>query len=348
MNKKKVGVGLSGGVDSGTTALILKERGYEVVGMTMKLFDHHDAEISVAREVADRLGIEHIVLDYSESFESTVVEYTVKSYELGLTPNPCVFCNRHFKYGKLLDYCMENGIDYFATGHYARISYDEDRGIYRIFKAKDSRKDQSYNLFQLSQEQLKHLIFPLGDFSSKAEVREKSSGALSELSSKKDSTGICFLNKISLYSFLKKRNSSSTVPGAFVDRAGNFLGRHVGISSYTLGQKKNLPKPNGESFVVCGIDSSENKVILGSEADLLKTEISLADVNLLDPLMSFPATVEVKLSQWSVVYSGELSSVGGEFKLSFKSPVRAPAPGQSVVFYSGNELLGGGTIYSAV
>lgn len=348
MNKKKIGVGLSGGVDSGTTALILKERGYQVVGITMKLFDHHDAEISVAKEVADRLGIEHIVLDYSESFESTVIDYTVSSYEKGLTPNPCVFCNRHFKYGKLLDYCMENGIDYFATGHYARISYDEDRGIYRVFKAKDSRKDQSYNLFQLSQEQLKHLVFPLGDFSSKSEVREKSSGTLSELSSKKDSAGICFLNKISLYSFLKKRKSSSTVPGAFVDRAGNFLGRHVGISSYTLGQKKNLPKSNGVSLVVCGIDSAENKVILGSEEDLLKTEINLADINLLYPNIDFPAIVDVKLSQWSTVYEGELSKKDTEFKLSFESPVRAPAPGQSVVFYSGDELLGGGTIYSAV
>lgn len=348
MNKKKVGVGLSGGVDSGTTALILKERGYEVVGITMKLFDHHDAEISVAKEVADRLGIEHIVLDYSESFESTVIEYTKKSYELGLTPNPCVFCNRHFKYGKLLDYCIENGIDRFATGHYARILYDEDRGIYRVFKAKDSRKDQSYNLFQLSQEQLKHLIFPLGDFSSKSEVREKSAGTLSELSSKKDSTGICFLDKISLFSFLKKRSSSSTVPGAFVDKAGNFLGRHVGISSYTLGQKKNIPRSNGESLVVCGIDSEENKVILGSEEDLLKTEINLADINLLDPNIDLPVTVDVKLSQWSTVYEGELSKKGSEFKLSFESPVRAPAPGQSVVLYSGEELLGGGTIYSAV
>lgn len=347
MSKNRVGVGLSGGVDSGTTALLLKERGFEVIGVTMKLFNHHEDEIESAKKVAKQLGIDHIVLDFQDKFESTVIDYLKSSYEEGVTPNPCVFCNRHFKYGLLLDYCIANGMDYFATGHYARIEYDSNLELYRLFRSLDHRKDQSYNLFQLTQSQLAHLLFPLGEFESKSEVRIKSSEISSELSEKKDSTGICFLDKTSLYSFLKKRNSSATVPGPFVDTQGNFLGRHKGICLYTLGQKKNLPKSTGKPFVVCGIDSAQNRVVLGYECDLLEKSILLRNVNLLNPDLALPIAVSVKLSQWSEVYDGTLYSSEKDFYLEFSSPVRAPAPGQSVVFYRGDELLGGGTILSS-
>lgn len=341
----KVGIGLSGGVDSGTTALLLKEKGYEVTGFTMWLFDSQTEEISSAKAVAESLGIDHIVLDFRAEFKSEVIEKFVSLYERGYTPNPCLICNKSMKYGRLLEEALAHGMDLFATGHYARRIHDGETGEYKILKAFDQRKDQSYNLFSLTQDQLSRLLFPIGEFNSKQDVRERAKGIGVSMHDKKDSTGICFLGKSTMKAFLKSVNSSVLKPGSFVDSKDNYLGRHTGIFSYTIGQKKGLPeKPGGGYYVVTRIDAEQNKVVLGSEADLVKGCVFIEGMNFLSKKTVLPIKVSAKLSQWAPLCEGTLCFEEGTYVLQFDSGVRAPAIGQGVAVYAGDELLGGGYI----
>ena len=341
----KIGVGLSGGVDSATSALILKEQGHQVKGYTMFLFDEQTEEIDSAKRTAEEIGIEHEIIDLRDEFKKEVTDKFLESYRNGLTPNPCLFCNKTLKYGKLLDYARKDGMDRFAMGHYAVKTFDEETGEYKIFKAKDRRKDQTYNLFRLNQKDLEFLYFPAGEFGSKADLRKKALSSKLNIADKKDSTGICFLGNRTMKQYLKEFSEDLNRPGNIVDTEDCYLGRHSGIYNYTLGQKKRLPFDNikFEKPVVVKIDAENNKIVVGTEDMLYFSTVRFEDSNYLSDSPSFPMKVKAKLSQWSVEYDGTIYIDG---TVEFDSPVRAPAPGQGIVFYDRktDELLGGGVI----
>lgn len=345
----KVAVGLSGGIDSGTTALMLKEQGYEVIGVTMWLFDHQEDEIETAVQISRLLNIEHHVLDYRKYFKEIVISSFIDSYDQGHTPNPCITCNKVFKYGRLIEDSMALGADLFATGHYARHAIHPSTGEHQLKKALNHRKDQSYNLYHLNQETLSRLIFPLGDARSKEEVRDRFLAIHSGIARKKDSLGICFIKRAGHELFLKETESISMKPGNFIDQNGKILGKHLGTANFTIGQKRKLGNGLSGNFVVTALNPATNEVVLGQESDLLYTSMIIEDFHLIEPSVADALTrsieaVDVLLSQWSAVYPAKLSLKGSTATLIFDTPVRAPAKGQALVCYQGDVLLGGGTI----
>lgn len=344
MNKKKcIAVALSGGVDSATSAMLLLDQGYDVMGITMKLFKHHDAEIESAKKIASQLGIQHHVVDYQDEFKDVVVKYFKETYEQGRTPNPCLKCNKVFKYGKLIEFAKSKGADFFATGHYARKICDESTGRYKLLSGLNQRKDQSYNLFQLTQEHLEFLMFPVGCFEDKDKVREISKDRLQFLSKKNDSTGICFIEGNDWIGYLKSLESSAVEEGDFIDTDGNFIGNHKGIAAYTIGQKRRLGMNITGRYLVTAIDAPNNKIILGSEDDLIKSKIRLYDTNFINDV-SLPFKADIRVSQWSTVYSGTVMKEDESIVIEFSDSVRAPAPGQAAVFYIKDQVIGGGFI----
>lgn len=355
---KTIAVGLSGGIDSGTTALKLKQNGYRVIGVTMWLFDHQSDELKAAKRVADAIDIQHHILDYRDLFDKKVIKPFIKAYEQGFTPNPCILCNAHLKYGKLIEDAVALGADYFATGHYVRCEKDPTSGEYRILKAKNRQKDQSYNLYHLSQETLSRLMFPIGEVNSKEEVRTAFSELSLELSKKKDSLGICFIDHKDHALYLKDLQNNGMAPGRFIDASVQLLGYHDGYAQFTIGQKRRLGKDlkggylNGK-YVVIQIHSDSRDVVLGSEADLLSHKIICEDFHIQSPTLESTLTqtdrqldVSVIVSQWSAVYSGKLSydPTSRRGTLTFEHPVRAAAKGQALVCYDGDILIGGGII----
>lgn len=357
-NKWTVAVGLSGGIDSGTTALMLKEQGHEVIGVTMWLFDHQAEELNAAKRVADALKIPHFILDYRNAFADTVIHNFIASYEQGFTPNPCLLCNRKFKYGQLIRDCLELGATHFATGHYARVEMEPHTGEYVLYRAENKHKDQSYNLYHLGQDTLSKLVFPLGTVESKEAVRARFSTLSVSLSEKKDSLGICFIKDKNHMNFLTDLKSASMSSGKFVDAEGNLLGYHQGFAQFTIGQKRRLGLDlNGQylngRYVVVSINPSTNEVCLGQESDLLYQTVITEDFNFIRPSIQDKLrhsnqhmAVDVILSQWSEVYKGKLSLMehSSGALLTFDKPVRAPAKGQALACYVGDELIGGGII----
>lgn len=357
-------VGLSGGIDSGSTARLLLSQGYDVIGVTMWVFDHQADEIKAAKKVADLLGIGHYVLDYRDAFHKLVVEYFNAQYALGNTPNPCIVCNKHLKYGLLIDDATQRlNSDYFATGHYARsapVVHDTalaKKGEYQILRAVNRQKDQSYNLFTLTQETIAKLIFPLGEIESKDTVRAHFSDVNPSFSQKKDSLGICFIPDKDHVNYLKRIKSTAMTPGKFVGLDGSVLGYHRGIAHFTIGQKRRLGKDlNGQylngKYVVVSINPNTNTVILGEEPDLMHPHVHCKSFNVISPFLREQLLngenleVDVCLSQWSEQYRGVLSltSTSGDAFVTFEKPVRAPSPGQALVCYSGEILIGGGII----
>ena len=359
----KVAVGLSGGIDSGTSALMLIERGYEVIGVTMWLFDHQTSELEAAKKVADALGITHHILDYRNAFHELVVHTFIKYYEQGFTPNPCLLCNKHFKYGRLIEDCVALGADYFATGHYVRCDVSSETGEYQIKRAINPKKDQSYNLYHLDQRTLARLIFPLGHIESKDHVRARFSALNVELSQKKDSLGICFIPHKDHRRFLSTQGSAAMKPGNFVDLSGQILGHHNGTAAFTIGQKRRLGMDlNGQylngKYVVVDVRPQTNEVVLGTEDDLAHYEIKCIDFNIVSPLLfesllnsavsltNLCVEVDVIVSQWSQVYRGLLNYNQSDCTatITFETPVRAPAKGQALVCYHEEVLIGGGII----
>ncbi len=344
----KIAVGLSGGIDSSTTALLLKEQNHEVIGVTMFLFDHQIEEIENVRRICDALNIEHHVLDYRKDFQQEVIGNFIETYEHGGTPNPCIQCNRIFKYGRLIDDAIKLGAEAFATGHYVRVIYNPSTSEYEIHRALNARKDQSYNLYHLSQDILSKLYFPLGTIESKDTVRQYFEKVHFETANKKDSLGICFIEHKKHDVFLKDLQSSAMRPGSFVDKYGNLLGDHQGIACYTLGQKRKLAEGLSGKYVVTGISPETNEVILGDETDLEKYELKSNSFNLINSYHQFPLKVQAIVSQWSEVYEGELSiQDDGAAVITFDSPVRAPSCGQALVCYQDSLLIGGGIITQA-
>lgn len=346
---KSVIVGMSGGVDSSASAALLKRQGYRVVGVTMKLWNGEQADggccsfsaIDDAKKVADTLGIEHYVLNYEKEFEHNVIKNFIEEYKAGRTPNPCVVCNKHIKFNALLKMADELGIDYIATGHYAKI--EENNGRYLLVRPEDRKKDQTYFLYNMTQEQLKRTLFPLYGVT-KGETRKIAEEIGLSVSEKPDSQDICFIPDGDYAGFIRWRDGDMP-EGNFVDSNGNILGRHKGIMNYTIGQRKGLGIALNRPMYVTGIDPKSNSVILGPDGTQLRDSLKAHSINMIafDRITEpFECTAKIRYNAPDVlcrVYPDE-----NGFKVEFEQPQKSVTPGQMVVLYDNNIVIGGGII----
>lgn len=352
----KVMVGMSGGVDSSVAAKLLMDSGYDVTGVTLKLFDGEEivegartccslSDVEDARSVCYRLGIDHFVFNFKEMFREKVMNQFAESYLNGETPNPCIECNRHIKFDKMLRRAEELGYDYIATGHYAVREFDEKSGKYILKRPKDHSKDQTYVLYGLTQYQLSKTLFPLGGYE-KPEIRNIAENAGLVNSRKPDSQDICFVPDGDYASFITRHTGAEIKEGDFLNTAGEVIGRHRGVINYTIGQRRGIGISIGRPAYVTDKNAAENTVTIGDESDLYKTEIKVRDVNLIS-MDSLPEEMQVTAK---VRYSrSEMPAVirpleNGEVLVTFEKPQRAPAKGQAAVFYDGDVVIGGGTI----
>ena len=340
----KVAVAISGGVDSAVTAAMLVEQGFDVSAVTLRLLPGTSSACEHAELIARHLGISHTILDLSAEFEDAVIKPFCRSYAAGLTPNPCVICNRKIKFGCLLDYIRQAGMDYLATGHYARLVLSD--GQIRLLKGVDSAKDQSYFLYALSQPQLSSLMFPLGVYH-KRDVYIKARGlGLDNLVQTHESQDICFIPGGNYTELVEKCGISS--PGDIVDSNGRVLGRHAGIARYTVGQRQGLGISSQQRLYVLEIDAAQNCVIVGSHAELYSSEISVD--NLTWPGGGPPVNlrdISVKVRSQAGQVPAEIILAGDTANIRLASPQWAVSPGQSAVFYRGDEVLVGGIITGA-
>jgi len=354
--KKRVVVAMSGGVDSSTAAWVLKERGDEVIGATMCIGtpDRSDSgmnrccgfsDMEDARRVALQLEIPFYVFQLQKEFEKEVIDYFCKEYREGRTPNPCILCNERLKFGSFLKRAMELGADYIATGHYARLEFDERSGRTLLKKGLDRRKDQSYALFSLRQNQLRHALFPLGEFR-KEEVRKMAFEIGLRVHDKAESQEVCFIPETSYHSFLSEKLREAIMPGPILDREGHVLGNHQGIPFYTIGQRRGLRLTKGKPFYVIGIDRERNAIVVGEEREAYGDAFVAHSVNWIrsqDAVSPISCRVKIRYN-----HPGEeaiLFPMGeGSVKVSLKTPQKAITPGQAAVFYEGDTVLGGGWI----
>lgn len=340
----KILIGLSGGVDSAVSALLLRQAGYEVTGCRLLLNDGPDTETeaSAAQDAADRLGINLLTADFREKFKKEVSDYFISEYLRGRTPNPCVKCNPTVKFASLLQVADENGFDLIATGHYARIQKSAD-GLCAV-GASPSKKDQSYFLYRLPQEILQRVVFPLGDFTSKDEIRETARRAGFESAEKKDSQEICFIPDNDHTGYIRRVSGMKPVPGDFLDADGNVIGKHSGIINYTVGQRKGLGA-FGEPRYVKYINAKDNTVTL-CKADERFSLTAGAD-GLFWTFGKAPDAGKeygVKIRSTAKAVPAQLTVNGDTMTIRFSSPVMAPCPGQSAVVYDGDTVIGGGYI----
>lgn len=352
----KVMVGMSGGVDSSVAAKLLMDSGYDVTGVTLKLFDGKDvametrtccslSDVEDARSVCYKLGIEHFVFNFKDEFRKKVMDQFAESYLKGETPNPCIECNRHIKFDKMLRRAEELGYDYIATGHYAIREFEGKSGKYILKRPKDRSKDQTYVLYGLTQYQLSKTLFPLGDYE-KPEIRQIAENAGLVNSRKPDSQDICFVPNGNYASFITEHTNAEIKEGNFLNTDGEIIGRHKGVINYTIGQRRGIGISIGRPAYVTDKNAEENTVTIGDEKDLYKSEITVCGLNLIS-LDSLPEKMHVTAK---VRYSrNEQPAVirpigGGEVLVAFESPQRAPAKGQAAVFYDGDIVIGGGTI----
>ena len=346
---------MSGGVDSSVAALLLKREGYDVIGVTMRLWSEEQEEqprlnqrccsvrdVDDARRVCDVLGVPHYVQNFEREFQKYVIDYFVREYERGRTPHPCLACNDRIKFDFLLRRAVFLDADYIATGHYARIRRED--GTARLLTGLDASKDQSYVLFTLTQAELARLLLPIGEYE-KEYVRDLAAEAGLPVAGKPDSQEICFIPDDNYRKFVKDR--SRTVPGEIVDGLGNVLGEHKGIQFYTVGQRRGLGlNGNTESpLYVTGIDTGTNRVTVGPEVELMRSELWASRVNFVvgdEP--DRPLEVEAKIRYRAGAAAATVTPRGDWAEVEFHSPQKAVTPGQAVVFYQGDEVLGGGYI----
>ena len=356
MSKQRVIVAMSGGVDSSVAAGLLLRQGYEVIGVTMRLWTqddpaapmHHRRCCSVedtddARAAADALGIPHYVLNLEREFARDVVDYFVDEYRRGRTPNPCLACNQHVKFRSLLERASALGAHYLATGHYARI--DRRNGRHRLLRAVDGRKDQSYVLYTLGQRELSLLLLPVGHLR-KERVRELAAEMGLPVADKPDSVDICFITNNDYRTFIAGRVPQAE--GDLVDADGRVVGRHRGIAGFTVGQRRGLGVALGEPRFVTAVDSVRNVVTIGQEEDLLTTTLVAEDVRwVAGTPPSAELEAQVKIRYRTRASPALVRAVGATACVQFERPQRAVTPGQAAVFYRGDEVLGGGIIASA-
>jgi tRNA-specific 2-thiouridylase len=347
---------MSGGVDSSTAATLLKEEGYEVIGATMCIGTTDRArggparccgvaDIEDARRVALQLDIPFYVFHLKEEFEKAVIEYFCEAYANGKTPNPCILCNEKVKFGSFLKKALDLKADFIATGHYARLEFDQSIGRYLLKRGVDQKKDQSYVLFSLVQDQFRHTLFPLGQFR-KEEVRKKALQCGLRVHDKPESQEVCFIQESSYHSFLSERIEKSFEPGPFVDKKGNILGKHKGIPFYTVGQRKGLRLAKGKPFYVIGIDRGRNTIIIGGEEEVYGDTFLVDSVNWIVEQKRVPLHhTQVKIRYNHPGSAARISPKGeSDWEVKFKSPQKAITPGQAAVFYDGDTVLGGGWI----
>ena len=357
MPQKKALIAMSGGVDSSVAAFLTQQSGFDCIGVTMRLYDNAPdsdcdsntccslEDVEDARSVARRLGMPFYAFNFKADFREKVIENFVRCYECGLTPNPCIVCNRHLKFDHLLRRGMELGCDYVVTGHYAQIRQDKDTGRYILYKAADLSKDQSYVLYTLTQEQLSHTLFPLGGLS-KAEAREIAQKEGFVNARKHDSQDICFVPDGDYVAFMQRYTGKDYPSGDFLDLSGNIVGKHQGAVRYTLGQRKGLGLAMGAPVYVCAKDMEKNTVTVGPNEALYSTTLLAEDWNwfpfaqLTQPLQITAKARYNQPPQPATVYPEE----NGAARVVFDAPQRALTPGQAVVLYDGDMVVGGGTI----
>ena len=358
MDKKKVVVGMSGGVDSSVAAYLLKQQGYDVIGVTMQIWQDEEeiknqenggccglSAVDDARRVATTLDIPYYVMNFKNEFKSSVMDYFVKEYLDGRTPNPCIACNRYVKWESLLKRSLDIGADYIATGHYARIIQLEN-GRYTLKRSVTDAKDQTYALYNLTQYQLAHTLMPVGDYE-KDKIREIAKEINLPVAHKKDSQEICFIPDNDYAAFIE-REAGDQVPkeGNFIDTNGNVLGKHKGITHYTIGQRKGLNLAFGKPVFVTEIRPDTNEVVLGDNVDVFSQELFCNQINFMAVEdISEPKRVLAKIRYSHKGTYCRIEKIGEDcIKCTFEEPVRAVTKGQAVVFYENDYVFGGGTI----
>lgn len=355
--KEKVVVGMSGGVDSSVAAYLLKEQGYDVIGVTMQIWQDEDifvqsqeggccglSAVDDARRVAAVLGIPYYVMNFKSDFKKNVIDYFISEYERAYTPNPCIACNRYVKWESLLQRSLEIGADYIATGHYARIKRLEN-GRYTIANSVTAQKDQTYALYNLTQEQLRRTLMPVGDYE-KQEIRRIAEEAGLPVAGKRDSQDICFVPDHDYASFIKRETNRTYEPGNFVDEAGNVLGRHNGLIHYTIGQRKGLGITAAEPLFVKELRPQTNEVVISTNSKLFSDICYISGVNFMSQELIKPGTRALGKVRYS--HQGAMCTLipaeNGMLRCVFDEPQRAMTPGQAAVFYQDDCVLCGGTI----